>query len=91
MEMNIDRIAHVFTIASSACRLHVDDSCSVSQFSCITLVFQLSVKGYNHKQPVLLRKILERMTDFQLDPKRFPVIKERVSAWGTRIQLCMAK
>nr|XP_058959294.1 insulin-degrading enzyme-like isoform X2 [Pocillopora verrucosa] len=37
----------------------------------------LSIKGYNHKQPVLLKKIFERMANFQVDPKRFPLIKER--------------
>ncbi|XP_015771997.1 PREDICTED: insulin-degrading enzyme-like [Acropora digitifera] len=37
----------------------------------------LSIKGYNHKQPVLLKKIFDRMTSFQIDPKRFPVVKER--------------
>lgn len=37
----------------------------------------LAIKGYNHKQPVLLKKILERITNFQVDPKRFSVFKER--------------
>ncbi|XP_068709633.1 insulin-degrading enzyme-like [Montipora foliosa] len=37
----------------------------------------LSIKGYNHKQPVLLKKIFDRMTNFQIDPKRFPLVKER--------------
>jgi len=37
----------------------------------------LSIKGYNHKQPVLLKKIFDRMANFQVDPKRFPLIKER--------------
>lgn len=37
----------------------------------------LSIKGYNHKQPVLLKKIFDRMTSFQIDAKRFPVVKER--------------
>ncbi|PFX29777.1 insulin-degrading enzyme-like [Stylophora pistillata] len=37
----------------------------------------LSIKGYNHKQPVLLKKIFERMANFQVDAKRFPLIKER--------------
>ena len=45
-------------------------------------VVQLAIKGYNHKQPVLLKKILERITNFQVDPKRFSVFKERVSAKG---------
>lgn len=42
------------------------------------VTLQLSIKGYNHKQPVLLKKIFERMANFQVDPKRFPLIKERV-------------
>lgn len=37
----------------------------------------LSIKGYNHKQPVLLKKIFDRITNFQVDPKRFSVIKDR--------------
>lgn len=43
-----------------------------------SVTLQLSIKGYNHKQPVLLKKIFERMANFQVDPKRFPLIKERV-------------
>ena len=43
---------------------------------------QLSIRGFNHKQPVLLKKIFDRMTNFQVDPKRFPLIKERVREFG---------
>lgn len=36
----------------------------------------LQVKGYHEKQPVLLKKILEKLTDFKVDPKRFEIYKE---------------
>ncbi|KAG7247423.1 hypothetical protein CRUP_023531, partial [Coryphaenoides rupestris] len=36
----------------------------------------LSVKGYNDKQHILLKKIMEKMTRFQIDEKRFDIIKE---------------
>ncbi|XP_070539954.1 insulin-degrading enzyme-like [Ptychodera flava] len=36
----------------------------------------LGVKGYNDKQPILLRKILDKMTTFVVDEKRFDIIKE---------------
>ncbi|XP_066956310.1 insulin-degrading enzyme [Macrobrachium rosenbergii] len=36
----------------------------------------LSVKGYNDKLHVLLEKILERMTSFEVDPKRFEILKD---------------
>ncbi|XP_063610244.1 insulin-degrading enzyme-like isoform X2 [Penaeus indicus] len=36
----------------------------------------LNVKGYNDKQHVLLEKIMERMTTFTVDPKRFEILKD---------------
>ncbi|CAH2322379.1 insulin-degrading enzyme isoform X2 [Pelobates cultripes] len=36
----------------------------------------LSVKGYNDKQRILLRKIIEKMATFEIDEKRFEIIKE---------------
>jgi hypothetical protein len=41
--------------------------------------FQLGVGGYNSKQHVLLDKIMEKLTDFKIDPKRFEILKENVS------------
>lgn len=41
---------------------------------------QLSVKGYNDKQHILLRKIIEKMATFDIDEKRFDIIKEAVSS-----------
>lgn len=40
---------------------------------------QLSVKGYNDKQHILLKKIIEKMATFEIDEKRFDIIKEAVS------------
>lgn len=40
---------------------------------------QLSVKGYNDKQHILLKKIIEKMAAFEIDEKRFDIIKEAVS------------
>lgn len=36
----------------------------------------LTVKGYNDKQHVLLEKIMERMTSFTVDAKRFEILKD---------------
>ncbi|XP_063818112.1 insulin-degrading enzyme isoform X1 [Pseudophryne corroboree] len=36
----------------------------------------LSVKGYNDKQHILLKKIIEKMATFQIDEKRFEINKE---------------
>ncbi|KAK3874449.1 hypothetical protein Pcinc_020613 [Petrolisthes cinctipes] len=36
----------------------------------------LQVKGYNDKQHVLVEKILERLTTFTIDPKRFDILKD---------------
>ncbi|XP_043912628.1 insulin-degrading enzyme isoform X1 [Protopterus annectens] len=36
----------------------------------------LSVKGYNDKQHILLKKIVEKMATFEIDEKRFEIIKE---------------
>ncbi|XP_029031759.1 insulin-degrading enzyme isoform X2 [Betta splendens] len=36
----------------------------------------LSVKGYNDKQHILLRKIIEKMATFEIDERRFDIIKE---------------
>ncbi|XP_039310540.1 insulin-degrading enzyme isoform X2 [Solenopsis invicta] len=38
----------------------------------ITLV----IGGYDHKQRVLLEKIMDRMINFKVDPKRFEILKE---------------
>lgn len=40
---------------------------------------QLSVKGYNDKQHILLKRIIEKMATFEIDEKRFDIIKEAVS------------
>jgi len=36
----------------------------------------LGIGGYNNKQHVLLNKIIEKLTDFKIDPKRFEILKE---------------
>ncbi|XP_077114691.1 insulin-degrading enzyme isoform X1 [Ranitomeya variabilis] len=36
----------------------------------------LSVKGYSDKQHILLRKIVEKIATFEIDEKRFDIIKE---------------
>ena len=41
--------------------------------------FQFSVIGYNDKQDTFMLKILQRMTNFDVDSKRFEVLKEKVS------------
>lgn len=43
---------------------------------------QLSVKGYSDKQHILLKKIIEKMATFEIDEKRFDIIKEAVSKAG---------
>lgn len=36
----------------------------------------LSIKGYNDKQHVLLSKIMDKLTKFQIDEQRFKILKE---------------
>lgn len=36
----------------------------------------LYLKGYSDKQHVLLNKIMEKLTNFEIDPKRFEILKE---------------
>ncbi|KAJ8935785.1 hypothetical protein NQ314_012635 [Rhamnusium bicolor] len=36
----------------------------------------LGIGGYNNKQHILLEKIMEKLTNFQIDPKRFNICKE---------------
>lgn len=38
----------------------------------------LSLSGYNDKIPVLARSILEKLANFQVDPRRFELVKDRV-------------
>lgn len=47
---------------------------------CLDAAAQLSVKGYNDKQHILLKKIIEKMATFEIDEKRFDIIKEAVSS-----------
>ncbi|XP_021366935.1 insulin-degrading enzyme-like isoform X1 [Mizuhopecten yessoensis] len=37
----------------------------------------LSISGYSDKQPVLLKKILDKLTQFSVDPDQFYIIKEK--------------
>lgn len=41
--------------------------------------FQLSVGGYNDKQDTFMLKILQRMTNFDVDSRRFEILKEKAS------------
>ncbi|EDO28044.1 predicted protein, partial [Nematostella vectensis] len=52
---------------------HVLNLCNTRETPC------MSIRGYNHKQGILMEKILKRMTKFKVDPNRFRLIKERVS------------
>lgn len=49
--------------------LHYDLNCTIYGMA-------LAVGGYNEKQDVLLRKIMEKLTTFKVDPKRFAIFKE---------------
>lgn len=49
---------------------------------------QLSVKGYNDKQHIILKKIVEKMATFEIDEKRFDIIKEAVSGPTREGQKC---
>lgn len=42
---------------------------------------QLAVRGYDCKQSVLLKSILEKMANFNVPEERFQIIKEKVSAF----------
>lgn len=42
-------------------------------------MFQLGIGGYSNKQHVLLEKILDKLTNFKINPKRFEILKENVS------------
>lgn len=41
------------------------------------LPFQVIVSGYNHKMRILLEKVIDRITNFKVEPDRFFVIKVR--------------
>ena len=47
------------------------------------------VKGYNDKQHILLKKIIEKMATFEIDEKRFDIIKEAVSSIQTHTDLSL--
>ncbi|XP_014877260.1 insulin-degrading enzyme isoform X2 [Poecilia latipinna] len=48
----------------------------VYDISAVMNALTLSVKGYNDKQHILLKKIIEKMATFEIDEKRFDIIKE---------------
>jgi len=37
---------------------------------------QLKVKGYSDKLPILLKKLVDKLTNFTIDPQRFKILKE---------------
>ena len=47
-------------------------------FRLLRFSLKLKIKGYNSKQIVLLKKIVERMVTLELTEDRFNVVKERV-------------
>lgn len=40
----------------------------------------MKIKGYNDKQMVLLKKIVERMVTLEMTQDRFDIMKKKVSA-----------
>ena len=40
---------------------------------------QIGLSGYNEKLPILLEKVMSKMTNFQVDEKRLEILKELVS------------
>lgn len=42
-------------------------------------IFQLHVRGYQERLPLLLEKIVKRMLQLEVNPTRFTLIKEKVS------------
>lgn len=42
----------------------------------VLFFFQLSIRGYNDKQHVLLSKIMDKLTNFEVDQQRFDILKE---------------
>lgn len=41
----------------------------------------MNVSGYNDKQHIFLDKVMEKLTNFKVDPKRFAIYKESVSVY----------
>lgn len=45
------------------------------------LPFQVTVSGYNHKMRILLEKVIDKITNFKVEPDRFFVIKVSCHPW----------
>lgn len=56
--------------------------CLASMDIC-TFCFKLQIAGYSDKQHVLLKKLMEKITKFEVDRKRFDILKELVSSFIT--------
>lgn len=54
------------------------DNRVINNSNLIFLYFQLAIGGYNNKQHILLQKIMEKLTHFKIDPKRFAICKDNV-------------
>lgn len=67
------------TIRSSRSILFLTFTSLFSFLTHLLCLPQLSVKGYSDKQHILLKKIIEKMATFEIDEKRFNIIKEAVS------------
>lgn len=46
-----------------------------------TTLFQVTVCGYSDKLHVLFDKVIEKITNFTFDEKRFHILKENVSRY----------
>lgn len=41
-------------------------------------ISQLWVRGYDHKLPILLQAVVEKMGNLKIDPERFELVKNMV-------------
>ena len=57
----------------------------------LNVYLQLGVKGYSDKLSVLLEKLVEKMVSFEIDPKRYEVLKEFVSCLGLTLLYILNK
>ena len=82
--LNFHKRCHfLLSTASVDAEVNFPSVCWRGGFDCglIFLWLQLEVKGYNDKLEILLMKILDRLTNFTVDPQRFNIIKEMVCSW----------
>lgn len=51
----------------------------------------MALSGFNHKMHILLKKTIEKLLTYKIDPRRFEILKEEVCNYNLNSKIKMLK